>query len=506
MAHNELPLGQSSTTQALIIGAGMAGLLAARMLSNCYAQVLIFETDTSSTAHEPRPGAPQAFHIHRLLPRGKWILEYIEELLEAEVYPTQDKRVVLVNPSGIFQSFQPDQGVPCSKALLDWEIRQRVQALPNVRILSHQEVIGLGLSAEDGKAIGIIVRKRGQLEQQMVVSADLVIDASGRTSQLTRWLQDVGYDVPEEDRVNALIGYSTRYYMASSQVIDQAGTIVVDEVQSEGKYEVGILPIEDGSMWETLFGIGGHYPATDGQGFDQGLSNLYLIHAQLADQSQQATPQTAPRGYHVPACVCRHYGQASRWPGGLLALGDAFCHFDSIYGRGMSVTAIEAETLSTPLQAQRKHPHADCERQTLRRMKEAIASAWWLSVISDLCGANGTYEGPGKPHGVSLIHRYLDCYFTYSLEHPVGLAQALQTDQPNLVKFVLLNELTLPPVVIFHAPMFNLLLDAEAASDGPHILQKLVDDYQLSSEEILEQIVPLFPSTSPVFVSMSQSE
>ena len=66
---------QQSQETAIVIGSGIAGLLAARVLSDFYHQVLIFERDSLPTSSEPRKGVPQGQHAHGLLGKGQEILE-----------------------------------------------------------------------------------------------------------------------------------------------------------------------------------------------------------------------------------------------------------------------------------------------------------------------------------------------------------------------------------------------------------------------------------------------
>ena len=488
---------QKDKKQALVIGAGMAGLLAERVLSDYYENVLVVERDTFPEKPEPRGGTPQAFHVHRILPRGKMILEgffpgYVDELITAGGYQVQGKLARIVNPNGMNTFNQPEKDASCSRALLEWEVRQRVQALPNVRILSNKEVLGLQVAPASDRISGIYLRERGQLDEHTAISADLVVDASGRSSKLSQWLQDLEYVMPAEAHVKANIGYSTRYYKASPEIMEAVGTLVVDELPLEGKSGVGIIPIENDTLWVTLFSTGGRYPSTEPQGFEQEIAQLNRLGGELAAALKECEPLTPPHGYRVPVCVRHHYEQMERWPAGLLAVGDAFCHFDPIYGQGMTVAAIEAETLAVSLQAQRQNPQPDFERRTLQRMQDAISPAWWLSAISDLRNPQVTYEGGDEPQDVALIHRYLDLYYIYAQEHPVANELVMSSPQPTLIKFILLNGLSFPPMAIFNAPTFSLLLDAEAASEGPHVLHDLVEKYQLSPAEILEKIVPAF--------------
>ena len=65
--------------RAVVLGAGMAGLLAARVLSECYDSVTVVERDKSLECPSPRKGVPQGRHVHMFLSRGTQVL--------AELFP-----------------------------------------------------------------------------------------------------------------------------------------------------------------------------------------------------------------------------------------------------------------------------------------------------------------------------------------------------------------------------------------------------------------------------------
>ena len=60
----------TSTDQAIVLGASMAGMLAARVLSDRFKRVVIIERDVLPSAGEHRRGVPHGKHIHALHPRG----------------------------------------------------------------------------------------------------------------------------------------------------------------------------------------------------------------------------------------------------------------------------------------------------------------------------------------------------------------------------------------------------------------------------------------------------
>jgi hypothetical protein len=200
----------------------------------------------------------------------------------------------------------------------------------------------------------------------------------------------------------------------------------------------------------------------------------------------------------------RHYEQMEDWPDGLLVVGDALCHFDPVYGQGMTVAAIEAETLDTCLREQQNHPQPHFERRVLQHIQEATFPAWWLSAIADLRWPGVTYAGQEAPQGVELVHRYLDLYLTYAMTHPEESALNGQQDhsspQPALSKYVQMNALMASPQIVFNASTFALLLEAEAATAGPHQLHALTQDYHGPLAEVLAKVLPptLIRITTPI--------
>ena len=496
---NDSTLAQGKGTQALVIGGGIAGLLTARVLSDYYEQILVVDRDVFPEQPQLRAGTPQAFHSHRMLPRGNMILErlfpdYIDELLAEGGYPVQNKESIITTPHGSLVMRQPGKGVSCSRALLEWDLRRRVQALPNVRFLPSQEVIGLEVSPDRDRITGVLLRERGHLERQTTITAELVIDASGRSSKLASWLQELGYTLPETGQVRGDLGYSTRHYQAPPDFAGNWSVIMAEGSPSKGTFTAALSPKENNILHLLVWGAGGHYPPTDADQFEEALTHLNS--PDLTDALQGAEPLGPPRGYRIPVCIRQHYEQMEDWPTGLLAIGDAFCHFDPVYGQGMTVAAMEAETLATCLREQQSHPQAHFERRTLQRMQEATYSAWWLSAIADLRWSGVTYVGQEPPQGIELVHTYLDLYLDYATEHPLEPASNgkpdLSSPQPTRVKYFLMNGQVIPPQVVFNATTFALLLEAEASSEEPQRLHELTQDYHLPLAEVLAEVLPSF--------------
>ena len=117
---------QEKQRQAVVIGAGIAGLLAARVLSEYYEQVLVVERDALPVEPQPRAGTPQSHHLHRVLPRGKMILErlfpgFLDGLLDHGAFSLEHTRSLLIARDGRTALSAPNatgKDVSCSRALL----------------------------------------------------------------------------------------------------------------------------------------------------------------------------------------------------------------------------------------------------------------------------------------------------------------------------------------------------------------------------------------------------
>lgn len=214
-----------SQEKAIVIGGGIAGLLTAHVLSDYYQEVMIVERDELPQEPSTRPGTPQAFHPHRILPRGSMIMErffpgYVEDLLVQGVHPTQNEKMSIFTSHGDIETFPKEKNVTSSRTLLEWTFRQRVQKISNIRFLFGQEVKGLQISADHKQVTGVHIKERSEQEQEKerIMAADLVVGTSGRSSKLIKWLGAMGLDVPEPELLKVHLGYSTRYYRVPQHI------------------------------------------------------------------------------------------------------------------------------------------------------------------------------------------------------------------------------------------------------------------------------------------------
>jgi hypothetical protein len=376
-----------------------------------------------------------------------------------------------------------------------------VQARAGVCFLSHQDVIGLVASSDRKRIAGICVREHGQLAERTIIAADLIVDASGCSSKLSHWLQELGYHLSEDEQVHSAIGYSTRYYQFPTDAQHEWSSALKPFSQSDG---VAFSLLENHTCAVIIGNIGGQYPPTDAAAFEQRLA--VAIGTYLPTLLQDAQPLDDPRGYRIPVCVRHHFEQMEDWPTGLLVMGDAFCNFDPIYGQGMSVAAMEAETLARCLHEQQSSPHPGFERHVLGRMQEAIAPAWWLSSVSDLNTPGVTYTGSSPLRGVRSIQLYLDLYLKYAPVHDRELLQEGRQGQTYTLKNFLMHGLVISPREVMNTRVLATLLAMGEVSEERQLLAELLQGYPQRFEAILDEIIPDFSRAFEGLQTFAQEE
>ncbi|MGV4337444.1 FAD-dependent oxidoreductase [Bacillus subtilis] len=500
---------QIKEEKAIVIGGGIAGLLTARVLSDYYQEVMIVERDELPQEPSTRAGTPQAFHPHRVLPRGSMIMErffpgYIDDLLAQGAHPTQNKKMNLFTSYGSLEMFPPEKNAISSRALLEWTFRQRVQKISNVCFLSKQEVTGLQTSPDYKQVTGVRIKERSEQKQERTVAADLVVDTTGRSSKLIKWLESMGLEVPQPERLKVSLGYSTRYYRVPTHVKEKWGG-VVSEAQPDKGIGMGMLGyIEDNMAQTLLFSAGGaHYPSTNPEEYEKELEALAT--PMLAEVVKELEPMSAPRGYRTPESVRQHFEQMENWPAGLLVVGDAFCSFDPIHGQGMTVAAIEAEMLSICLNEQQHTSRPNFERHVMQRMQEAIEPAWWLSSVADLRWKGVEHVGAEPLKGVSFAQKYFDLY----VKQAVKLANE-ENNPAMFQEYFMMNSLIHSPREIINPRKLKMLLTGDGSLEEKQLLAELGNVDEQHIQERLDELIPSFSlafdeKTPNSFFSMSPS-
>lgn len=381
--------------RAVVLGGSMTGLLMARVLATRFAQVIVVERDTLPSQPVGRSGLPQGKHVHVLLARGQAILEELFPGFEAELTAAGAPAVdwtadcQMMGWGGWNPRFTSQLVTrTCSRDLLDWLVRSRVRSLPNVQIWTGCQVVNLLGSGAQGHhpahVTGVQLQWQGE---RLDLTADLVIDATGRSSRAPEWLAQLGSDRPAETVVDARLGYATRWYRLPQHHQETWKSLLI-WAKPPHHPRAGVLYPVEGDRWAvTVSGVGGDYPPADPEGFLAFVQSLRdpAIYNAIRD----AEPVSEICIHRGTANRLRHYERLRRFPLGLLVAGDAACAFNPIYGQGMTAAALAAVTLERCLER-----HECQESQTWnaialshtfrQQLARAVRTPWMLATGEDL--------------------------------------------------------------------------------------------------------------------------
>ena len=329
---------------AIVIGGSIAGLLNARILSEYFQQVVILDRDELPKTSEARRGVPQSVQPHVLLTKGYRILaEFFPDLPQQ----LQNNGALSIDWAREFKHFvaghwgikteEPSDivSVTCSRYLLEWTIRQELSKLPRIKIVEQSKVAGLIYDAETDRVTGVKLDS-GEID------ADLVVDASGRSSQAPQWLEQIGHSPASETVVNPFLGYATRRYKLPDNLQPDWKVMLISQTPPKDTRLGYLAQIENGELIATLGGYGKDFPPLDDGGFLEFARSL--AQPDFFQAIAQATPVSPIYAHRATANRMRNYDRV-KLPTGFIALGDAVCALCPVYGQGMTVSALGAKTL-----------------------------------------------------------------------------------------------------------------------------------------------------------------
>lgn len=372
--------------EAVVCGASMGGLLAARVLADAYDSVTVIERDELPADASQRAGVPQGHHLHMMTSAGLKILDemlpgVIKELRAAgaPLIDTRDLSAVYVEVRGhalcrtgalADPDAMPVQ--PASRPLLEFVVRQRVCALPNVTVLEGHDAVEPVLS--DRAVTGVRIGDRSGA-RQWTVPADLVVDATGRSARTPAFLAAHGFTRPAERSYPVQLCYASQLFRMAPGALDDKVVFVSPTL--ERPTGVGMLAHENDTMIVTLIGVAGHRLPTELPAVLAAVAECVPpeISAALAD----AEPLGETHHRHFPTSVWRRYDKLSSFPQGLLVIGDAVCSLNPMYGQGMTSALMQARSLRQFLASDGEPSSQVYFGDVARR----VAPLWWANRLND---------------------------------------------------------------------------------------------------------------------------
>jgi flavin-dependent dehydrogenase len=373
------PVGRS-TKHAIVIGASIGGLCAARVLSDFYDRVSVYERDELPDGPSNRSAVPQGRHVHLLMARGAQEFEsHFPGLLDgmvADGVPILENRPDCIHFGaaghvlGTHHKLQDEftAYVP-SRPHLEWQIRRRVTAIDSVDVV-RAAVSEPSFDVARQRVTGVV------LDSGDAVEADLVVDAAGRGTRLPVWLAQWGFERPREDAVFVGIGYATHQLRIPDGLI--AEKVVVAGASRAQPLGLGMLYYEDGTWGLTTFGVGKVEPPHNFAGMCALADEILPAHVAAAIRRGEPIGDVAFHKY--PASRWRRYDKLDRFPAGIIPFGDAVVSFNPTFGQGMTMTSLQTGHLRHVLET----PGADLAREFIRATAKTTFPVWMMNAIGDL--------------------------------------------------------------------------------------------------------------------------
>ena len=338
---------------AVVCGASMAGLLAARVLSDFYTSVTLVERDVLPEQAIQRRGVSQGQHLHALMSRGSRTLAELfpglfDELLAAGANYLDGADPLLaymrvgdhvLAQSGEYTNPKAIATHLASRPLLEAHVRRRVRAIENVTVRDGHEVTEPTVD-HPGRVTGVrVVNRETSRERQL--DADMVVNATGRSARAPAFLQTQGYGRPVEHRYVVNLNYTTQSFRVPAGLLTEKTVAVAPTI--ERSTGAGLLAYENDTVILTIIGVAGEKLPSDLPGVMAVAAELLPQHITAALRG--AEPLGAVSAQHYPASVWRRYDKLRRFPKGFLVIGDAVCSFNPVYGQGMTSAALQAIAL-----------------------------------------------------------------------------------------------------------------------------------------------------------------
>jgi 2-polyprenyl-6-methoxyphenol hydroxylase-like FAD-dependent oxidoreductase len=448
-------MSKSSTLgrEAIVIGAGMGGLAAVRVLSDHFERVTVLERDDLQANANPRAGVPQGKHLHALLAGGQRALEelfpgFTEDLDRVGAVRIRSGLDVLLERPGFDPFPQRDSGVVSSaltRPQLEQCVRRRVEAIANVRFERGARVLSL-VTSTDGKSIqGVKCQREGKTD---TLHADFVVDASGTGELTLAALRAMGISEVPETTIGVDIAYSTAVFdIPDDAPTDWKGVMHLPAAPETSRSAL-MFPIE-GRRW--ILSLGGRHdehPPGDEAGFREYTGTLRT--KRIANAIASAKMVAGVERFRFNESRLRHFERLATFPTGLLPIADSICRFNPVFGQGMSVASQEARALGEELAkvASEGGSLTVVWKPFFQRVAQIVEAPWALAAVPDFIFPRTVGKRPDD--------------FEMSLRFGMALTKAM-AKHPDIHKLAVEIQHLLKPRSAFMAPNVIEHIKAEMA-------------------------------------------
>lgn len=371
---------------AVVIGGSIAGIAAAKMLSETFDRVIVLEKDGPHRRREGRPGAAQGWHLHHLLTAGQIELERIfpgivDDMVREGAFKVDMAAQYRIRLGGTWKKpGTSDIEIVCAgRPLLEWCVRRRLDDEPRIDFRYESEVADLAFDRANNAIVGVAV-DNGDADGGdglQVVPAEFVVDASGKNTRVPEFLSVSVLALPRPSRTS-----STASTPRCSTGFRRAA------VAGQGDGDLLCVPPFRGYLRRAVLHRQlPHHPVHLTGGLQLLFAAAYRPriprvrrpdavpgHRENIDGLEPASPIY---NFRYPNMLRLRYEKKRNLPRALLAVGDAYTSADPVSGLGMSLALKEVREMQALL-AKYGAGHRDLPRRYYRAIAKMADTAWFV--------------------------------------------------------------------------------------------------------------------------------
>ncbi|CQD14597.1 oxygenase [Mycobacterium lentiflavum] len=367
---------------AVVIGGSIAGIAAAKVLSETFDRVIVLEADDPHRRREGRPGAAQGWHLHHLLTAGQIELErffpgIVDDMVREGAFKVDMAAQYRIRLGGSWKKpGTSDIEIVCAgRPLLEWCVRRRLDGEPKIDFRYESEVDDLVFDRANNAIVGVAVSKDGEFE---VVPAEFVVDASGKNTRVPEFLDRIGIGAPEveQDIINCF--YSTMQHRVppERQWQDKVMVICYAYRPFEDTYAAQYYTDSSRTILSTsLVAYNCYSPPRTAREFRE-FADL-MPSPVVGENIDGLEPASAIYNFRYPNMLWLHYEKKRHLPRALVAVGDAYTSADPVSGLGMSLALKEVREMQLLL-AKYGAEHQDLPRRYYKSIAKMAHTAWFV--------------------------------------------------------------------------------------------------------------------------------
>ncbi|AEV74676.1 2-polyprenylphenol hydroxylase-like oxidoreductase [Mycolicibacterium rhodesiae NBB3] len=367
---------------AVVIGGSIAGIAAAKVLSESFERVIVLEKDGRHSRREGRPGAAQGWHLHHLLTAGQIELERIfpgivDDMVREGAFKVDMADQYRIRLGGTWKKpGTSDIQIVCAgRPLLEWCVRRRLDGENRIEFRYEAEVGDLVYDRGSNTVIGVAIDRDGELD---VVPAEFVVDASGKNTRIPEFLDRIGIGAPEveQDIINCFYSTMQHHVPPERQWQDKVMVICYAYRPYEDTYAAQYYTDSSRTILSTsLVAYNCYSPPRTAQEFRE-FANL-MPSPVVGENIDGLEPASPIYNFRYPNMLRLRYEKKNNLPRALLVVGDAYTSADPVSGLGMSLALKEVREMQLLL-ARYGAGHAELPRRYYRKISKMADTAWFV--------------------------------------------------------------------------------------------------------------------------------